>query len=58
VAGRGQNGWLAEINPHETILSQKADQVIRERAAAVLPVLVRNAFSAEVRIMLKLSKAT
>jgi NAD-dependent deacetylase len=44
VAGRGQNGWLVEINPHETILSQKSEQVIRERAAAVLPDLVRIAF--------------
>jgi len=47
AAGRGQNGWLAEINPHETALSQKADQVLREQAAAVLPDLVRNAFSFE-----------
>jgi len=48
VAGRGQKGWLTEINPHETILSKKADQVIRERAAVVLPNLVRNAFSVAV----------
>jgi NAD-dependent deacetylase len=47
AAGRGQNGWLVEINPHETVLSQRADQVIRERAAAVLPDLVRRAFSFE-----------
>jgi NAD-dependent deacetylase len=47
AAGRGQNGWLAEINPHETTLSQEADQVIRERAAAVLPSLIRNAFGEE-----------
>jgi NAD-dependent deacetylase len=46
--GRGQNGWLVEINPHETVLSQKADLVIRQRAAAVLPDLVRNAFSLKV----------
>lgn len=44
VAGRGHNGWLVEINPHETILSEKAEQVIRERAAAVLPGLVKMAF--------------
>ncbi len=43
-SGRGQNGWLVEINPDETILSQHADQIIHERAAAVMPGLVRDAF--------------
>jgi NAD-dependent deacetylase len=48
LAGRGHNGWLVEINPHETVLSPKADQVIRQPAAAALPGLVKKAFSVEV----------
>lgn len=46
VAARGRNGWLVEINPHKTILSRGADQVIRGRAAEVLPNLIRSAFGA------------
>jgi NAD-dependent deacetylase len=47
VAARGRNGWLVEINPHETILSRSADQVLRGRAAEVLPDLVATAFGAK-----------
>jgi NAD-dependent deacetylase len=47
LTARGRNGWLVEINPDETILSHRADQVIRGRAAEVLPDLVASAFGAK-----------
>jgi NAD-dependent deacetylase len=47
LAARGRSGWLVEINPHETILSHRADQIIRGRAAEALPDLVASAFDAK-----------
>ena len=37
----GHNGWVLEINPSETHLSIFANQVIRKKAAATLPALVK-----------------
>lgn len=38
---RSRNGKLVEINPEETAISELADVVYRQRAAAVLPSLIR-----------------
>jgi NAD-dependent deacetylase len=47
LSGRGRNGQLVEINPNETNLSPKADQIFRERAALALPRLIKAATGVE-----------
>ncbi len=48
LTATGGRGVAVEVDPHATALSDNMDHVIRERAAAVLPNLVRAAISRRV----------